>query len=54
MMLSPILTGEINSLLTLRYSLNCVDDVLFSLIPNASHLSTQTIISQLTPLCEKV
>ena len=43
MKLSPILTGEINSILTLRHSLNCVDDVLFSLIPNASHLSTQTI-----------
>ena len=42
-MKSPILTGGINSVLTLRHGLNCVDNVPFFLIPNVLHLSTQTI-----------
>ena len=41
MKLSPILTGGNNSLLT--HGLNCVDNVLFFLIPNVLHLSTRTI-----------
>ena len=40
---SPILTGGINSLLTLRHGLNSVDNVPFFLIPNDLHLSTRTI-----------
>ena len=42
-MKSPILTGGINSVLTPRHGLNCVDNVPFFLIPNVLHLSTQTI-----------
>ena len=42
-MKSPFLTGGINSVLTLRHGLNCVDNVPFFLIPNVLHLSIQTI-----------
>ena len=44
MKLSPILIGGINSLLTLRHGLNCVDNVddIVFLIPNVLHLSTRT------------
>ena len=42
-MKSPILTGGINSVLTPRHGLNCVDNVPFFLIPNVLHLFTQTM-----------
>ena len=42
-MKSPVLTGGLNSVLTLRHGLNCVDNVPFFLIPNVLHLSIQTI-----------
>ena len=34
------LNGEITSLFTLRYGLNCLDELPFSLIPKVEHLST--------------
>ena len=43
MKLSPILTGGINSLLTPRHGLNCVDNIPFFLIPNILHLHTRYI-----------
>ena len=44
MKLFLILSGGINSLLTVRYDLNCVDNTPFFLIVNVLHLSSQTII----------
>ena len=37
------LTGGITSLFTLRYGLNCVDELLFFLIPKVEHLSMHVI-----------
>ena len=44
MKLFLILSGGINSLLTVRYDLNCVDNTPFFLIVNVLHVSSQTII----------
>ena len=44
MKLFLILSGGINSLLTVRYDLSCVDNTPFFLILNVLHLSSQTII----------